>query len=275
MMFIFFLFLLIDNSQSLEWNCTENKHFLFSNDHIYEQCTITIEYISLQQEKQVCITHTLAIKTLPPPSFSSNYTMRTFQINSCQLLTLSQLPFSLPSSLEILDLSYNLLSTFTLSFPLPSHLKYLYLDHNLNLININFGHNNIQQQLIGLSLRHNKYIQLSSFPLNLIQLDLTDCNLLQSPMLTLLKSLRKLTHLSLADNRLERLPILDKNIQLEYLNLSNNHLTWIEDNWLYKQLRILDLRFNQIKSLEFFKERFKLDQTVKQNKHDQVSENFI
>jgi Leucine-rich repeat (LRR) protein len=94
-------------------------------------------------------------------------------------------------------------------------------------------------------------------------------------MLTLLKSLRKLTHLSLADNRLERLPILDKNIQLEYLNLSNNHLTWIEDNWLYKQLRILDLRFNQIKSLEFFKERFKPDQTVKQNKHDQVSEKFI
>jgi len=226
-----------------------------SNNKNFEQCTITVEYISLQQEKQICLTHTLSINTLPPPSFSSNYTMKIFQINFCQLLTLSQLPFPLPSSLEKLDLSSNLLSTFTLSFPLPSYLKYLYLDHNPNLIDINFGQKRIQQKLIGLSLRDNKQIQLSSLPLSLTQLDLTNCNLLQSPMLTLLKSLTKLTHLSLAENQLKQLPILDERIQLEYLNLSNNYLTSIENRWLNKQIQILDLSFNQIKSLEFFKER--------------------
>jgi Leucine-rich repeat (LRR) protein len=187
--------------------------------------------------------------------------MQTFKLNSCQLLTLSQLPFSLPSSLEKLDLSYNLLSTFTLSFPLPSYLKYLYLDHNPNLIDINFGHYRVQQQLIGLSLRHNKYIQLSSLPLHLTHLDLTDCNLFQSTILSssVLKSLKNLTHLSLADNQLKQLPILNERIQLEYLNLSNNHLTFIEDRWLHKHLRNLDLKFNQIKSLEFFKEKLKMN----------------
>ncbi|UJR09117.1 hypothetical protein I4U23_013364 [Adineta vaga] len=256
MMFIFLIIFLIHNSQSFEWNCTDNKHFLFSNDRITEQCTILIEYLSLQQdEKQICTTNTLTMTNLPLFSFSSNYTMRTFQINSCQLLTLSQLPFSLPSSLETLDLSYNLLSTFILSYPLPFQLKYLYLDHNPNLREIKFGSNHIhQQQLVGLSLRHNKHLQLSSLPRNLMQLDLTDCNLAQSSLVSLLKSLKKLTHLSLADNHLERLPILDRSIELEYLNLSTNALTWIDNKWLHKSLQVLDLRFNQINSLEFFKD---------------------
>jgi Leucine-rich repeat (LRR) protein len=254
-MFILLIFLLIDNSQSLEWNCTENKH-----NQISEQCTIIIEYISLKQEKQICLTHTLLIKTLPLPSFSSNYTMKNVQINFCQLLTLSQLPFTLPSSLEKLDLSYNLLSTFTLSFPLPSYLKYLYLDHNPNLININFGHKRVQQKLLILSLRHNKHIQLSSLPLYLTQLDLTNCNLLQSTILILLRSLTKLTHLSLGENQLKQIPILNERIQLKYLNLSNNYLTFIEDRWLDKQIKILDLSFNHIKSLEFFQERLKMNQ---------------
>jgi Leucine-rich repeat (LRR) protein len=252
----------------------ENKHFLSSNNQISEQCTIIVEYTSLQQDKQVCLTHTLSIKTLPPPSFSSNYTMKIVQINFCQLLTLSQLPFTLPSSLEKLDLSYNLLSIFILSFPLPSYLKYLYLDYNPNLIDINFGQKRVQQKLIGLSLRHNKHVQLSSLPLYLTELDLTNCNLLQSPMLTLLRSLTKLTHLSLGENQLKQLPILNERIQLKYLNLSNNHLTFIEDRWLYRQIQILDLRFNQIKSLEFFKERLKINKTFRQNNNDQVSMTF-
>jgi hypothetical protein len=171
MMFILFILLFINNSLSSEWKCTinnnENNHFLLPNDYIYEQCTITVEYKSSNQENLVCTTHTLSITSLPS---SSNYTMQTFKINSCQLLTLSQLPFSLPSSLENLDLSYNLLSNFILSFPLPSNLKYLRLDHNPNLIDIKFGHNLEQQKLIGLSLRHNKHIQLSFLPSNLTQL---------------------------------------------------------------------------------------------------------
>ncbi|CAF2937286.1 unnamed protein product [Rotaria sp. Silwood2] len=272
MMFILFIFLLIHKSQSLEWNCTATKHYLFSNDQIYEQCTIIIEYISLeqQQQKQKCITHSLSIKALPPISILSNYTMHTFKIHSCQLLTLNQLPFSLPSSVENLDLSYNLLSTFTLSFPLPLYLKYLRLDHNPNLIDINFGYNHIQERLIGLSLRHNKHIQLKSLPLYLQQLDLTNCNLFESSILSILKTLTKLTHLSLADNQLKQLPLLDKRIQLEYLNLSNNHLTFIDNGWLHKSLKILDLKFNQIESLEFFNELLKINQALKQNNHNQT-----
>ncbi len=265
-MFILLILLLIDKSYLLEWNCTEKKHFLVSN----EQCTMTMEYFSIQQEKQVCLTHTLAIKTLPPFSYSSNYTMKIFRIHFCQLLSLNQLLFPFPSSVERLDLSYNLLSTLTFSF--PSSLKYLILDHNPNLIDIHFDENYMEKKLISLSLRHNKYIQLSSLPRNLVQLDLTNCNLLQSSMLTLLRSLTKLTHLSLAENQLEQLPVLNKRIQLEYLNLSNNQLTLMEEKWLYKHMQILDLRFNQIKSLEFFKERLKIDQTLGQNR---VSAKFI
>ncbi|CAF0982128.1 unnamed protein product [Rotaria sp. Silwood1] len=276
MMFILFIIFLIHKSQSLEWNCTEIKHYLFSNDQIYEQCTITIEYISSeQQQKQICITHSLSIKTLPSISFLSNYKMHTFKINSCQLLTLNQLPFLLPSSVEYLDLSYNLLTTFTLSFPLPSYLKYLRLDNNPNLININFGHNHIQEQLIGLSLRHNKHIKLTSLPLYLQQLDLTNCNLLQSSsILLLLKTLTKLTHLSLANNQLKQLPILNNNIQLEYLNLSNNYLTFINNEWLHKSLKIFDLKFNQIESLEFFHELLKINRTLKDYNYNQVSMNI-
>ncbi len=276
---ILFLLLFIDNSLSSEWNCTVNKNsidkmkfFSFSNDQIYEQCTITVEYIN----QQVCIAHTLAITSLPPPSLSSNHTMQTFKINSCQLSTLGQLPFSLPSSVEILDLSYNSLSTFILSFPLSSNLKYLYLDYNPNLIDINFGNSRVQQRLIGLSLRHNKKIQLSSLPPHLTQLDLTDCNLLQSPLLI---SLTKLTHLSLADNQLERLPSIDENVRLEYLNLSNNRLTSIEDGWLHRPLRTLDLKFNRIQSLEFLKTLLKIisntNQTSIYDNNDQVSKNHL
>ena len=272
-MFILFIFFLIGKSQLLEWNCNENKHLLSSNDHFYEQCTITVEYLSLQQQqrKQICITHRLTIKNLPLYSFSSNYTMHTLKINSCQLLTLNQLPFTLPSTVEKVDLSYNLLSTFTLSFPLPSYLKYLYLDHNPNLIKINFGHEHLQQQLIGLSLRHNQHIQISSLPINLTQLDLTNCNLSQSSILSLLKSLTKLTHLSLAENQLQRLPAIDKRIQFKYLNLSNNQLTYVENRWLHKSLQILDLKFNQIRSLEFFHEKLKIKQILKQHNYEQVS----
>ncbi|CAF2212003.1 unnamed protein product [Rotaria magnacalcarata] len=277
MMFILFIFLFfVGKSQSLdEWNCTENKHFLFSNDQLNEQCTITIEYISLQHYKQICITHRLSVKTLPLPSFNSNYAMHTFKINSCQLLTLNQLPFLLPATVENLDLSYNLLSTFTLSFPLPSYLKYLRLDHNPNLIDIKFSHNNGQQRLIGLSLRYNKKIRLSSLPPYLKQLDLTDCNLLQSPIFSLLRSLTKLTHLSLADNQLKQLPIIDKRTQLEYLNLSNNYLTYIDSGWLHKSLKILDLTFNRIESTEFFHEILTMNQTVKQIYRDPAINNPI
>jgi len=234
----------------------KSPDYLFSNEQIYEQCTITVEYQNLQQEKHVCITHTLTIESLPPLSLSTNHTMQTFKINSCQLSTLGQLPFSLPSSVELLDLSSNSLSTFVLSFPLPSNLKYLYLDSNPNLIDINFGNHRVQQRLISLSLRHNKKMQLLSLPPYLTQLDLTDCNLSQSSILPLMISLTKLTHLSLADNQLERLPSINENIRLEYLNVSNNRLTFIEDEWLHSSLRTLDLKFNQIQSLEFLQNKF-------------------
>jgi hypothetical protein len=86
----------------------------------------------------------------------------------------------------------------------------------------------------------------------------------------LLKSLTKLTHLSLADNHLERLPTLDERIRLEYLNLSYNRLMYMEDRWLPRQLQILDLKFNQIRSLEFLKNRL-MNESLKQ---DEVSRKF-
>ncbi|CAF5035607.1 unnamed protein product, partial [Rotaria socialis] len=89
-------------------------------------------------------------------------------------------------------------------------------------------------------------MKLLSLPPHLSQLDLIDCNLQQSSILPLLISLTKLTHLSLVNNQLERLPTLDESVRLEYLNVSNNHLTYIEDRWLHRQLRTLDLTFNQI-----------------------------
>ncbi|UJR37110.1 hypothetical protein I4U23_029814 [Adineta vaga] len=289
---ILFILLLIDHSVSFEWTCTmyktsldtnNSKYLPFLNDQTYEQCTITVEYQNHhQQEKQVCIAHTLTITSLPPPSLSSNYTMQTFRLNSCQLSTLGQLPFSLPSSVEKLDLSSNSLSTFLLSFPLPSNLKYIYLDNNPNLIDINFGNYRVQQNLIGLSLQHNKKIQLSSLPPHLTYLDLTDCDILQSSILPLLISLTKLTHLSLANNQLETLPlIIDENIQLQYLNVSNNRLTSIENRWLHQQLHTLDLRYNQIQSLEFLQNKFIITSTLNQtsiytddhNNNNQVSNN--
>ncbi|CAF1510238.1 unnamed protein product [Rotaria magnacalcarata] len=267
---------------SSDWNCTminnfigQKQNLLFSNDQFSEQCTITVEYLNRQNEKLVCITHTLTITSLPPLSLSSNHTMQTFKINSCQLSTLGQLPFSLPSSVEILDLSYNSLSTFTLSFPLPSNLKYLYLDSNPDLIDINFGSNRAQQRLIGLSLRHNKKMKLLSLPPHLTQLDLTDCNLQQSSILPLLISLTKLTHLSLVNNQLERLPSLDESVRLEYLNVSNNHLTYIEDRWLHRQLRILDLTFNQIQSLEFFKDKLNMTSYINHSSADDYHDQII
>lgn len=270
-MFIFVLFLLINRSQSSEWTCTANKHPLGANDHPVEQCTILIEYISLQQDKQVCTTHTLAVKNLPLLSFSANHTMRIFRINACQLLTLSQLPFTLPSSLEILDLSDNLLTAFTLSYPLPFHLKHLHLDNNPNLREVKFGHPQVQQQLIGLSLRHNLHVQLSTLPINLVRLDLTGCNLGHSPILSLLRPLRKLKHLSLAENHLPRLPALDRSVELQFFNLSRNDLMSIDEDALHKSLRVLDLGFNQLRSLAFFQDRWKMNRTLRANTRGQVS----
>ena len=248
MFILLIIFVLIDNSHSFEWNCMKNE----SNYRISKQCTIFIEYISYNDnEKHICLTHNLSIQTLPPLSLSLNYTMKIFKINYCQLLTLKQLPFTLPSSVEILDLSYNLLTTFILTLPLPSYLKSINLNSNPNLNEINFGQIHVQKNLINISLRHNKYMNILSLPENLIQLDLTNCNLSKSSIITLLKSLKKLTHLSLGENQLEQLPILDENIQLKYLNLSNNYLTYIDNKWLLnKQINILDISFNYIKSFE-------------------------
>ena len=254
------LSLIFHRTCSSDWNCTlyktsvdEKTFFPFLNDPIPEQCTITVEYdhIHNENEKQVCTTHRLAITSLPPPSTSSNHTMQTFKLNSCHLSTLGQLPFSLPSSVQRLDLSSNVLSTFTLSFPLPSNLKYLILDSNPNLIEIHFGSPRVQQRLIGLSLRHNQKMRLSSLPVHLTHLDLTDCNLSHSFLSTLLIPLTRLTHLSLADNQLERLPSIDERVQLQYLNLSNNRLIFIDKHWLHRQLGVLDLRHNRFNSVEF------------------------
>ena len=255
---LLFLLLLIDKSSSSDWTCRslQASPLLFSNNYLNEQCTITVQYINVEQEKHLCIAHTLTIESLPPLSLSGNHTMQMFKINFCQLSSVAQLPFSLPSTVEFLDLSYNNLSTFVLSFPLPANLRYLYLDSNPNLIDIDFGNTRVQQQLIGLSLRHNQHLHLTSFPVHLTELDLTDCNLSQSSILPLFISLKKLTHLSLANNQLERLPSFDEHIQLDYLNVSNNHLTMIEDRWLHGSLRTLDLKFNQIQSLEYLQKRF-------------------
>lgn len=252
----FILGLFIAQSSSSEWICTTISSQFSSNNYLNEQCTITIQYIDIEQEKHLCLTHTLTIASLPPLSLSTNHTMQMLKINFCQLSTLAQLPFSLPSTVETLDLSYNNLSSFVLAFPLPTNLRYLNLDSNPNLIEIDFGNPRVQQRLIGLSLRHNHHVQISSFPLHLTELDLTDCNLSQSSIFPLLISLTKLTHLSLANNQLEHLPSLNEHIQLVYLNVSNNRLTTIEDRWLDRSLQTLDLNFNQIQSLEFLQKKF-------------------
>ena len=270
----------LHESISSEWQCTpstdfrdDNGLFSLSTDPIPDQCTITVEYRHQHaHEKQVCTAHTLTISSLPSPSFSPNHTMQTFKLNSCQLSGLGQLPFSLPSSVERLDLSSNALSTFVLSFPLSSNLKYLHLDHNPNLIDMNFGHQRVQQQLVGLSLRHNRHVRLSSLPSHLTQLDLSHCHLPQSVLSTLLLPLSNLTHLSLAGNQLERLPSIDERMQLAYLNLSNNRLATLDNGWLPRQLATLDLRFNQIRSLEFLQHTFDMRSARNEtsNAHDQV-----
>lgn len=255
---LFLGLLIAQSASSSEWTCTLTKISgqFSSNNYLDEQCTITVQYIDIEQEKHLCLAHTLTLASLPPLSLSSNHTMQMLKINFCQLSTLTQLPFSLPSTVEILDLSYNNLSNFILAFPLPANLRYLYLDDNPNLIDIDFGNSRVQERLMGLSLRHNHRLRLSSLPLHLTELDLTDCNLSQSSIFPLLISLRKLTHLSLADNQLEHLPSFDEHIQLHYLNVSNNRLTMIEDRWLDRSLHTLDLKFNQIQSLEFLQKKF-------------------
>lgn len=251
------LFMFIQSSFSSEWICTRIKsnNSFSSNDSISEQCTISVQFTNIQQEKHICIIHTLTIESLPPLSLSPNHTMQTFRIHSCQLSALGQLPFSLPSSVQLLDLRNNSLSTFILSFPLPSNLQSIYLDQNPNLTRVDFGSQRVQQQLTHLTFRHNKQMQLSSLPRHLTRLDLTDCNLFQSSILSLFVSLTNLTHLSLADNQLEQLPSIDANLRFEYLNLSNNHLTTIDNQWIHRSLRTFDLRYNQIESLEFLNEK--------------------
>ena len=244
---LFYLFISIHPIPALEWICTENTY----PPDFPEQCTITVEY-----ENYVCIAHTLTVESLPPLSLSGNHTMQTFKINFCQLSTLGQLPFSLPSSVELLDLSFNALSTFVLAFPLSANLKHLYLDSNPNLTEVHFGNSRTQQRLTSLSLRHNHQMKLTALPPHLTHLDLTDCHLFQSSVFPLVKSLTKLTHLSLADNQLERLPSLNENLRLEYLNLSNNRLTSMEEGWLTSSLHTLDLRSNRIQSVEFLRNKF-------------------
>ena len=253
MMFILLIvLLLIDHIHPFEWNCTKSSSISLVN----EQCTIIVEYLSIDHHREQCSTDRLFLRTLPPPSYSSNYSMKLFRMNFCQLMTLSQLPFTLPSSLETLDLSSNLLTSFTLAFPLPSSIKHLDLTNNPNLIELHFGPKYVQDNLITLALGHNHHMQFSSLPQSLIQLDLTDCHLAQSTTIfTLFKSLKNLTHLSLADNQLDQLPILEERMRLKYLNLSNNRLMELDDHWLDEDLQILDLTLNQIRSLEFLHNR--------------------
>lgn len=252
MMFILLIVLLIDHIHPFEWNCTKSSSVSLVN----EQCTIIVEYLSIDQQQERCSTDRLFLRTLPPPSYSSNYSMKLFRMNFCQLMTLSQLPFTLPSSLETLDLSSNLLTSFTLAFPLPSSIKHLHLTNNPNLIELHFGPKHVQDNLITLALGHNHHMQFSSLPQSLIQLDLTDCHLAQSTTIfTLFKSLKNLTHLSLADNQLDRLPILEERIRLKSFNLSKNRLTRLDEYWLDEDLQILDLTSNQIQSLEFLHNR--------------------
>lgn len=252
MMLILLIVLLIDHIQPFEWNCTKSSSITL----VHNQCLIIVEYLSIDDHRQQCSTDRLTIRTLPPPSYSLNYSMKLFRMNFCQLRTLSQLPFTLPSSLETLDLSYNLLTSFTLAFPLPSTIKYLNLSHNPDLLEIHFGPKYVQDNLISLTLGHNHRMQVSSLPQSLIELDLTACHLAQSTTIfTLFKSLKNLTHLSLAENQFDQLPRLEQRMRLKSLNLSKNYLTEFDEHWWNEDLHILDLSSNQIHSLQFFHNR--------------------
>ena len=252
-------FVLLGFSRASEWNCTIVKRQPIAPDRLFfdspptlvDRCTITVEYRLDDNEQTVCTTETLSIPRLPTflsSSSSMNFTVHTLRIHACQLLTVNQLAFTLPTSLVELDLSANLLSTLSVSF-LP--LKYLRLDHNPDLIEIDVD----EEHLIGLSLRHNPHLQLAALPRRLTQLDLTDCHLSH---LTSLPSLTRLTHLSLAANQFVRLPELDSRVQLQYLNLSKNRLTLLSHSWLSSSsLRMLDVRFNQIRSMDVLPARWK------------------
>lgn len=253
-------FVLLGLSRASEWNCTIVKRQPIAPDRLFfdsrptlaDRCTITVEYRLDDNEQTVCTTETLSIPRLPTflssSSSSMNFTVHTLRIHSCQLLTVNQLAFTLPTSLVELDLSSNLLSTLSVSF-LP--LKYLRLDRNPSLIEIDVD----DEHLIGLSLRHNPHLQLGTLPRRLTQLDLTDCHLSH---LTSLPSLTRLTHLSLATNQFVRLPELDSRLQLQYVNLSKNRLTLLSHSWLSSSsLRMLDVRFNQIRSMDVLPARWK------------------
>ena len=254
MRIIIHLLLLISHGRALEWNCLRaplesNEDFLA----VREQCTITVEYLSSHHERHTCTIHTLSV-TSWPVAYASNHTATRLRINACQLLTISQIPFALPSTLDELDLGSNLLSTVIVSSSWPSNLSSLRLDHNAHLVDINLTQGLLQgRRLTALSLRHNHFMQFVALPSQLTHLDLTDCNLFQSPVLGSLKSLAKLTHLSLANNALVRLPRLHERVQLESLNLSHNRLISVEGPWLDAPLHTVDLRFNDISSLDFLK----------------------
>lgn len=160
------------------------------------------------------------------PSFIFDINLRSLKhlyINNCNL---TNLPFNLIPSIEVLDCRENNLQS---------------LDNSLTLTEINFSDNSIQTlrlwpQIIHMTADNNKITILESFPL---VKDISIC----CNLLSIVKTSPQLKKLIASDNQITQLNILP---QIQLLDLSNNLLKEIK---LDSNIIYVSVQFNSINTI--------------------------
>ena len=185
------------------------------------------------------------------PSFKSLTRLQEFSLQYCQIRTLDQLEVQELSNLNILDLRYNDIEKLPLIE--GTNIEVLHIGHN-KLKSLNTSNLGPTPNLKELHLDNNAIESLyfgESFP-NLEKLHLDNNKISDiGYALTNLSHFPRLNSLNLSSNILSTLGSFPKMSHLQYLDISNNSLTEVEDNMLLNlsSLVSLNLRHNQLLSV--------------------------
>lgn len=209
------------------------RELITSNDSTINE--IKVRTLDMTNNKISVITDAFFAST-------SNYLLHLFLSKN----QISEITFPILPVLQVLDLSYNNISSIDFDcFLCCTNIQILKLDHNFihNISEDTFKNSN---NLRVLDISHNKLYYLNEniwLNTKLERLNLSGNNFLVLPSTTLLQIHQTLRHLDFSFNKLENVSanVFSSFNKLKALNLSSNHITFLHEMSFYGLSHLLEL----------------------------------
>lgn len=211
----------VDYIDQVEYILRRKCHFNYLGLVIFG---VNLEYTKLKFNKYIKYLRLEQVQSLYIPNMNHLLNLQRLEIINNQLNSINK---NLPSNIEYLDLSFNILKG----------IKNLHRLTKLTTLNLSF--NCFISDIINIE--------------NLTKL--TDVNLSNNRILTIsgLDKLVNITTLDLSNNKLTKIENLGNLVNLQHLFLNNNKIRIIQNLDHFTQLKTLNLAFNKINKIQNIK----------------------